>query len=219
MAGKLTRIPFAYCAGTSVLHRIPAGIKLLAVIALSLVAYTSLPGLAIAIVVVIAGSLTANSKPWTLLKGSGALLALSAAILAVKAVDFRQFGFKMNGFMDGLAVIACIFCVYAVAGLYFRVTTVRELHFSLETIELWLRRRFHPEGRTVPYFSLGLGLMLGFIPRFFEIWEASMLSCRARSCKKPLRRLLIVIPVATRQMIDSAAETAISLEARALGFR
>jgi energy-coupling factor transporter transmembrane protein EcfT len=58
--------------------------------------------------------------------------------------------------------------------------------------------------------------MLGFLPRFFEIWEETNLACEARGAKRGIRRLLLVIPPVTERMIEKALDTAMALEARGL---
>jgi biotin transport system permease protein len=65
-------------------------------------------------------------------------------------------------------------------------------------------------------FSLGLSLMLGFLPRFFEIWEDSDVAYRARAGKKGITSLVLLIPLVTERMIEMAAETAAALESRGL---
>jgi biotin transport system permease protein len=69
-----------------------------------------------------------------------------------------------------------------------------------------------PRGRL----SLGLSLMLGFMPRFFEIWENTELAYQARAGKKGPAQLITLIPLIIERMIECAAETALALEGRGL---
>jgi biotin transport system permease protein len=62
--------------------------------------------------------------------------------------------------------------------------------------------------------SLGLSLMLGFLPRFFEVWEASELAWESRGGKKNLRFLITIIPLVIERLMEAAAETAAALESR-----
>jgi biotin transport system permease protein len=71
----------------------------------------------------------------------------------------------------------------------------------------------------IAFFSLGISLMLGFIPRFFDLWEASSLACDARSCRRGVRRLFVLVPLVTERMMEAAADTALALQARALGSK
>jgi biotin transport system permease protein len=56
--------------------------------------------------------------------------------------------------------------------------------------------------------------MLGFLPRFFAVWESAELAYRARCGKRGLPRLIALVPLAMERMIISAGETAAALEAR-----
>jgi len=71
--------------------------------------------------------------------------------------------------------------------------------------------------KDTPFFSLGLTLMLGFIPRFFEMWDDANLACDSRSCKRGLRRLYLLLPLVTERMMEASANTALALEARGWG--
>ena len=212
MAGKLKQrqIPFRYRAGKTVLHRAPAGIKLLAVMILSTVAYVSMYGLAAAIVLILAASIAAGIPPWELLKGARMLAVLS---LCVMMLNFQTP-------VTGLVTALRIFIPFAAAALLFAVTTMRELRLSLAALEIRLKNLFSG-GRAKPqrfaFFSVGISLMLGFIPRFFELWETTNLACDARVCKRGPRRLLLLVPLVTERMMEAAADTALALEARGLG--
>jgi energy-coupling factor transporter transmembrane protein EcfT len=88
MAGKLTpRSPFAYRSGKTMLHRIPAAIKLLCVILFSMVACTSGYGLVLTILLLIATAAMARIPPWELLKGSKPLVLLSLCIMVIKTFE------------------------------------------------------------------------------------------------------------------------------------
>ncbi|MDR2110671.1 MAG: energy-coupling factor transporter transmembrane protein EcfT [Spirochaetaceae bacterium] len=60
--------------------------------------------------------------------------------------------------------------------------------------------------------------MLGFLPRFFEIWETVNLAYQARGGKGGIPRILILLPLVTERMMEIAAETAGALESRGLEF-
>ena len=215
MAGKLTRLPFGYRRGKTVLHRAPAGLKLFCVIAISGIASFCLPGLAVSTLLIFAASAAARIPPWQLLRGSRPLAVLSLCIVLFKTFEFEGPGINIfalripatsaAGFFEGMVIVLRIFVPFAAAALLFAVTTMRELCLSLKKV-------------SGTYFSLGISLMLGFIPRFFELWEMSNLACEARSCKRGPRRLLIIIPLVIERMMEAAADTALALEARGFGY-
>jgi biotin transport system permease protein len=202
--------PFCYRAGKTILHRAPAGLKLLGVMALSTIACFSIPGLAAVILLILAASITARIPPWELLKGSRTLALLSLCIMLL----------NFHTPVIGIVTVLRIFVPFIAAALLFSVTTMRELRLSLAVFEKGLRKMLS-SGNTQPlnfaFFSLGISLMLGFIPRFFELWETANLACDARVCKRGLRRLIVLVPLVTEHMMETAADTALAIEARGLG--
>jgi len=209
MAGRMKvnsfRPPFGYRPGKTILHRVPAGIKLLCVVVISIALYTSLYGLALSVLLIIAASAAARIRPWELLKGSKPVIILSLCIIIIKTLNQQL--------PEGLITALSILTSFTAAALLFAVTTMRELRLSLAVVELKLRGK----KADLAFFSLGISLMLGFIPRFFEHWENANISCEARSCKRGLRRLFILVPLVTERMMEAAEETALALEARGLG--
>jgi len=203
------QIPFCYRVGKTILHRAPAGLKLLLVMALSTIACVSIPGLAAVILLIVAASIAARIPPWELLKGARTLALLS---LCVILLNFRTP-------VTGIVTVLRIFVPFTAAALLFSVTTMRELRLSLAALETGMRKIFpasRPQPRNIAFFSLGISLMLGFIPRFFELWETANLACDARACRRGLRRLFILVPLVTERMMEAAADTALAIEARGL---
>ena len=175
--------------------------------ALSTAACVSVPGLAAVILLILIASIAARIPPWELLKGARTLALLSLCIMLL------NFHTPVTGIITALR----IFVPFAAAALLFSVTTMRELRLSLAAFETGLRKMLsvgRPRPRNFAFFSLGISLMLGFIPRFFELWETANLACDARSCKRGLRRLFILVPLVTERMMEAAADTALAIEAR-----
>ena len=56
--------------------------------------------------------------------------------------------------------------------------------------------------------------MLGFLPRFFEIWEDTDLAYKSRGGKQGLPKLVALIPLVIDRMMEKAAETAEALESK-----
>jgi biotin transport system permease protein len=215
----------------------PAGLKLAGVILISAFAYVSLYGLAASILLLLSASVAAHIAPPVLLKGSKPLVILSLGIILIKTINPEAPGITTpeilffnlyipdlhipfigkEGFYDGLINAVRIFVPFAAAALLFGVTTMRELRLSFASVEKRVVKVFSPRRKHIPFFSLGISLMLGFIPRFFELWDDANLACDSRSCGRGLRRLHLLIPLVTERMMEASANTALALEARAFG--
>jgi len=238
MAGRLTRnVFFGYRPGKTLLHRMPAGLKLVFVIIISSFALASIYGLVFSIILILLASAAARIPPPVLLKGSKPLVILSLCIILLNAIkqeaagittpeilfynlyipDFYIPFISKEGFYAGLINAVRIFIPFIAAALLFSVTTMRELRLSLASVEISIAKFFFPGRKHTSFFSLGISLMLGFIPRFFELWNDANLACDSRSCKRGLRRLPLLIPLVTELMMEASANTALALEARAFG--
>jgi biotin transport system permease protein len=205
-------LPFEYRPGRGPLRRCPAPVKLLALVFLSIAAYGSLPGLCGAAVLITVAALAAGIRPWKLLRGSRPVFRLALLFLLLRIVEFdpgkapffRVQGAAIpGGLMQGLSMIVS----FSAGALLFAVTTMGELRDSLGGPGC-LRRGFRYRA------GLTLSLALGFLPRFFEIWEAADMAWRARGGKKNLARIAVLIPLAAERMLESAFNTAEALEAR-----
>ena len=209
--------PMSYRKGSSLLHKLPAGLKLVFLLLLSAAAFfpgPEKPGLAILsviAVILIILSFAAGIGPAALLRGSGPLLLIVIAAFAVQGVEFSPFGFNTSGLSEALVFCARIALAFAAASLLFSVTTTGEIRKSLSRLEAIL----HFEK---PRLSLHISLMLGFLKFFFEIWEDLNLAWKSRGGKNNFFRFLKLVPLLIEKMIIKAAETADALEARGAAF-
>ena len=173
--------------------------------------FFSVYGLILTMAVILAASAAARIPPWELLKGAKPLAVLSLCVMFL----------KWNVPAEGIMTVLRVFVPFIAAAFLFAVTTMRELRLSLTVLELKLKK-IVSGGRkkgNIAFFSLGISLMLGFIPRFFDLWETTDIACAARSCRRGLRRLFILMPLVIGRMMEAAADTALALEARGLGCK
>ena len=233
MAGKIKRgalkrgTPFGYRQGKTPLHRMPAGLKLIFVIIISAFAFASVYGLCVSALLLLLACAFARMPPHVLLKGSKPLVILSLCVILVKSIKpegegAAVYGLRVpfisaKGFFEGLLAAPSLFVPFAAAAMLFGVTTMGELRLSLASVENRVMRLFAGNGGRAPFFSLGLSLMLGFIPRFFEMWEDANLACDSRSCKRGFRRLYLLLPLVTERIMEASSDTALALEARGWG--
>jgi biotin transport system permease protein len=151
--------------------------------------------------------------------------------MALLVIAFRSFRFDRerggftpdyHGFTAGLFFGAGLVLSFAVGALFFSVTTMTELRRSLDALPAAPRRlfsrltgsRLKPPEAGWSRLGLGISLMLGFLPRFFEIWEEARAAYQARGGGKAGHFRLI--PLVTVRMVELAAETALALESRSL---
>lgn len=201
--------PYAYHAGNSAPHRAPAALKLVALALVSATAFFAFPtGALVASCGLSFAALVAKIPPLRLLRGAKPLLFMALLALFTRSCAWDPLRFSPDGLREGLAFASGLVVSFAAAALFFSLTTMTELKRSLDAIARWthcalLRRA-----------SLGISLMLGFIPRFFELWETASLAYRARAGKNNVRKLLIVLPLVLERMLEIAGETAAALEMR-----
>jgi biotin transport system permease protein len=221
--------PYAYRPGSTILHRLPGTVKLLGVLGLSGGAFLFGPAaLALSTLIVIAGAILARMKPWELLGGSKPLALMLLLVLLFRSVSLDPPGFDREGCVEALLFAWKILLSFSTGALLFASTTMKELLDSLGAIERALlrplvfllgRRRSAGLQRLRiclmrPRLSLGISLMLGFMPRFFEVWESASMACRSRGGRGGVRQFRALILLTTERMIETAAETARALEAR-----
>ena len=173
--------------------------------------------MAAAAVFVFCCAAAAGIKPWELLAGSKSLAMILALTTAVRALRTDPVSLDPGGLAGGLVFSVGILVSFSAASLFFSVTTMMELRRSIETVELLFRLPAgHGTLRRRGRLSLVLALMLGFLPRFFELWENAETAIKARACSGTFRRITAILPLVTERMIETAAETAEALEARGL---
>jgi biotin transport system permease protein len=205
---KTGTVPWAYRKGSSFLHRLPGGLKLIFLLALSLAAF--FPGLLVlpaAALILILGAVNAGLKPWELLRGSGPLFMIVLAVIALRAVHFFPPGLDLPGLKEGCLLGIRMSLSFCAGALLFSVTTMGEIKKSLAAAETFL-------GIQRLRLSLGLSLMLGFLPKFFEIHDSAETAWKSRGGKKNFRYLAVLIPLITERMMEAAAETSAALESR-----
>jgi biotin transport system permease protein len=207
-------LPFGYRPGNSPLHRCPAPVKLLAVFLLSIFAYGSVPGLVTGAAGIAVAARAAGIRLRQLLRGSRPVLFLALCFLLLRVIELEPgeapfFRINTGGIPGGLTQSLSMVVSFAGGALLFAVTTMGELRDSLEKAV---------KGLPFPLcrFGLALSLTLGFLPRFFEIWESADMAWRARGGRGSVARMAALMPQAVERMLETAFNTAEALEARGL---
>jgi biotin transport system permease protein len=226
--------PFSYKNRASPLHRLPAGIKLIFLLAVSSAVFAAgfaalLPG---ALLILILASV-AKVSIRELFSGSRMLLLSGLLVLGFRALRFAPPYFSPEGFREGLVfALSLLFC-FAASSLFFSVSTRGQILYSLSRAELFIRSLFRrlsrplrrkgagannspgAEARSMyPFLSLAISLMLGFIPRFFSLWDEMEKAYAARGGRPGIKKLRLLIPPTAEAMLEAASETEKALEAR-----
>ena len=212
-------LPWSYRAGTGFLYRLPPALKLVFLVLLSVAAFAPAPVMAAGAFLVAAAAFSARRHPGELLAGSRPLvftLILTGA-LRILGTDpgppFRLYP-RTEELPRILSFTGGILLSFAACSLFFSVTTMTEIRRTLERAELFVTSPFRRDKPRRGRLSLALALMFGFLPRFFERWEAASLALRARGAGKSFRGLRLALPLTVESLLEAAAETALAMEAR-----
>ena len=202
------RTPWSYRAGATAIHRCPAGIKLLLFLTLSAAPFFGFWFAGAAAAIIVTGAFAARLKIPELFSGAPPLLITLLFFVLLRTINIdTRITINITTLKDGLYLTGSILVCFTAASLFFAVTTITEIRKTFAALEFFLFRR---QGK----FSLAFSLMLAFLPRFFETWENTSLAVLSRSCKNTLRRVILILPLVTERMIETAAEIAQALESR-----
>ncbi|MHC6202507.1 CbiQ family ECF transporter T component [Breznakiellaceae bacterium SP9] len=222
----------------SPIHRAPAGVKLLGLLIITSFVFVGTKGLSyylgeiISFVILIVFACIAKIRTVNLFTGVKPLLYMLLFVLLFRSFDVFPLRFVFGGFKAGLIFDIQILISFACCCLFFSTTSMLELRAGLLILERLLvspldvllsffKTAWAQEARAFLHYgflSLGIALMLGFIKKFFALWETSNQAWTARGGKNGLSRIVVLIPLVTERMIYKAAETADALEARGLGL-
>jgi energy-coupling factor transporter transmembrane protein EcfT len=180
-------------------------------------------------VFVVTGAFCAGLRPHALLRGGWPVAALGLFTMLGRAVDFLPAPvFVMDGFLSGLLFLWSMMLSFCMASLFYAITTAAEIREAvigaeralLRPVAVLLKNVRGPRLKKLRYaalrprFGLALGLMLGFLPRFFAEWEALQTASRARAGKRGVSEIKRLVPLVVNRLMDKALETAAALEAR-----
>lgn len=192
-----------YLSGQSWMHRLPAAIKLICLLSLSIgiLAVESKAGLLFALSCVLAAYLSLGPG------GMRRLLSLSALMPLILTLGFFQ-GFVMGW---GIAIISTlkILIMIVAADLVTATTPTQAMLSCVERALSPLCRLIRRNPRRI---SLAVALTIRFIPVLSDQWRAQRNAWRARSKRPPGARLLIPFFSQAFNRTDQIAE---SLRARA----
>lgn len=193
-----------YRPGTTVFHRLPVGVKLLALTASSLVIVIvrGAPSSGVFLAVAIALSLLARLDIRTTLKALRPVL--------IVAVLFGGYQIWQKGWGPGAEVIADLFALVVLATVFTATTSINDM---LDSITRWLQP-FRRIGVNPEKVGLAFSLMMRSVPGTLEIARETRVAAKARGLERSPRALLIPMVLRT---VARAHDTGDALMARGLG--
>ncbi|QTQ11663.1 hypothetical protein HRI96_05265 [Treponema parvum] len=202
-------ILYGYRIGNSFLHKIPAGIKLLAILVWSVcILYAPAAACAAFFLILILFALKAEI-PFSLLTADLTPIFYYGILLYVTSALSKK------NFMPSLSdVIFCfrLLTMLMMSSILFRTTTPLELKSALEEIEIFVRKklRLKPKAEISVMFSY----FLLFLPRIFTIWNDISRAYKARGGKNDIKKIFVLFPILISLSIHKAWNTALAAEAR-----
>lgn len=193
-----------YRPGTTVFHRLPVGVKLLAltVSSLAVVIVRGAPSALVFLVTAVAISLLARLDIPTTLKALRPVL--------IVAVLFGAYQIWQRGVPDAVEVVADLFALVILATVFTATTSINDM---LDAITRWLQpfRRF---GINPDKVALAFSLMMRAVPGTLEIAQETRFAAKARGLERSPRALLIPMVLRT---VARAHDTGDALMARGIG--
>jgi biotin transport system permease protein len=193
-----------YFEGRSWLHRIPAGVKLLALagVSIALLPVQDWRLLLACLCLCLAAYASLGRQALRRVLGMRAFLPLLAILFGLHLVSGDP--------LSGLVAVVRLVLMVLLADLVSMTTTMQGMMNALMPV----LRLFRPLGVNPRKLALAVALVIRFVPVLGANWEARQEAWRARTGRRPGFRLIAPFIVETLRLGDQVAE---SLDAR--GFR
>lgn len=187
---------FSYRVGNSIIHKIPAGIKLAILFALCISMankfsenWILLFSYCVATLVVFVAART----PVSHLKNLKFVIFVGLFVTAFRTFEFNQkIAFNLAETKIGLLYTVRLLIAATAALIVFETTSRREIQEVFAVAERGLQKIF-PPAKKIP-FALTISVAISFIPEIFSVWNAVQLAARARtpSGKIPFSRRIAI---------------------------
>lgn len=197
-----------------------AGVKMALLFGLSAAAVILGPwALAATAILVLLGARLATLRLLNLFTGARPLGITLAAVTILRALRLAPLGFDLTGLAEASLYSAGVLVSFAAGSVVFATTKVSAMREALGRAEHDIRRIFSRAQSSAGggKISLGIALVLAFLPRIFAVWEETDTAYRVRFGRRGLRSVLILVPLTTERLMEAAAETAQALTLR--GFK
>ncbi len=202
---------FAYAKRNSPVHRTPAWIKLLVLLAIPVTVYLTPLYVCITLMAVLALlALISRMGLRAFLRDLRPILVYCLMIAMIDVLSWLFFNRERDIVTQtSIVMILRVVCAAEAASVFFRTTGTYEISRTLRGIEKALTF-----GHTRYAVSGMFTLFLGFLPQIFRTWTEIDTAYRSRGGRRGIRRIAVLLPVLITISMKKADTTRLSLLAR-----
>ena len=199
---------FAYTKTDSIIHRAPAWLKLLLLVAVPITLY--LTPISVCLVLIAAFAIMApiaKIQPKLFLKDLRPIVVYSLMILTIDVLFWLLSSEKTDIITQtSLYLILRLICAVETTSIFFRTTSIYETMETLQRIE-----RTITFGKTSLAVSGMLSMFLSFLPQIFSTWTQLETAYNARGGRKGLAKAIRLLPLLISLSIRKAQTTYLAL--------
>ena len=199
---------FSYTKGNSIIHRAPAGLKLLLLLVIPITLYLTPIQVCLAFIpVLFAVALVARIELGLFLKDLRPIVIYSVMILTIDVLSYLISSKNGNIITQtSLFMILRLLCAIEAVSIFFRTTSIYETTDCLQRIEGFLTF-----GKSMLVVSSMLSLFLSFLPQIFATWKDLELAYKARGGRRGPAKIITLMPRLISASIKKADTTFLAL--------
>ena len=199
---------FSYTKGNSIIHRAPAGLKLLLLLVIPITLYLTPIQVCLAFIpVLFAVALVARIELGLFLKDLRPIVIYSVMILTIDVLSYLISSKNGNIITQAsLFMILRLLCAIEAVSIFFRTTSIYETTDCLQKIEGFLTF-----GKSKLVVSSMLSLFLSFLPQIFATWKDLELAYKARGGRRGPAKIITLMPRLISASIKKADTTFLAL--------
>lgn len=202
---------FSYTRRNSLLHRTPAWIKLLVLLATPVTIHLTPVWVCISLMVLYVLLAAVSRMGFSgFFRDIRPILVYCAMVVMIDVLSWLLFNREKDIVTQtGILMVLRLVCAAEAASVFFRTTGTYEIGNTLRGIE-----RAVTFGHTRYAVSGMFTLFLGFLPQIFRTWSEIDAAYRSRGGRRGIRKVLVLLPILITISMKKAETTRLSLLAR-----
>ena len=199
---------FSYTASDSIIHRTPAGLKILLLFCVPVtVLLCPIEVCLVLIAVFPILALVGKIRLLDFLRDLRPIVIYCMMIVSIDVLSYLLFHRNDEIVTQrSLYTILRLLCAIEATSVFFRTTSTYETGSALQTVE-----RVLTFGKSRLVLSGLFSLFLGFLPQIFATWSSLDLAYRARGGKKGISKVLTLFPLLITMSMKKATTTYLAL--------